>query len=85
MFPWIFTFPKKRNLRQNIEELTKQLEQVSLECAHNTDERIRLSKLWMMGEEQNIRLNEQLATAQTELDELLLKASEICFFLPRTR
>lgn len=70
-------YTNSRNLRQNVEELTKQLEQVSRECAHNTDERIRLSKLWMMGEEQNIRLNEQLVTAQTDLDELLLKNKEM--------
>ncbi|TPP62590.1 hypothetical protein FGIG_04675 [Fasciola gigantica] len=62
-----------RNLRQNVSELTRRLEQLNQEYLHNTDERVRLSKIWMMGEEQNVRLNEELATAQTDLNELRIK------------
>ncbi|VDP69305.1 unnamed protein product [Echinostoma caproni] len=70
-------YTNARNLRQCVDELTRRLEQLNQEYVHATDERVRVSKMWMTSEEQNIQLNEQLSTAQTELQELRFKNEEL--------
>lgn len=68
-------------LREHIQELSQNLGKTHEELSHATDERVKLSKAWLLSEEDRIDANEKLAKTELELQEVTLKVcKDITFF-----
>ncbi|VDP37513.1 unnamed protein product [Schistosoma margrebowiei] len=64
-------------LREHIQELSQNLGKTHEELSHATDERMKLSKAWLLSEEDRIDANEKLAKTELELHEVTLKNKQL--------
>ncbi|CAH8606267.1 unnamed protein product [Schistosoma mattheei] len=64
-------------LREHIQELSQNLGKTHEELSHATDERVKLSKAWLLSEEDRIDANEKLAKTELELQEVTLKNKQL--------
>ncbi|CAH8872465.1 unnamed protein product [Trichobilharzia szidati] len=64
-------------LKEHVQELSESLEKTHLELAHATDERVKLSKAWLVSEEDRMQANEKLAQTELQLHEVRLKNDEL--------
>ncbi|CAI2733748.1 unnamed protein product [Schistosoma spindalis] len=64
-------------LREHIQELSQNLGKTHEELSHATDERVKLSKAWLLSEEDRIDANEKLAKTELELQEITLKNKQL--------
>nr|CAH8873466.1 unnamed protein product [Trichobilharzia regenti] len=71
------TDPPFLRLKEHVQELSESLEKTHLELAHATDERVKLSKAWLVSEEDRMQANEKLAQTELQLHEVRLKNDEL--------
>ncbi|CAH8662947.1 unnamed protein product [Schistosoma rodhaini] len=64
-------------LKEHIQELSQNLGKTHEELSHATDERVKLSKAWLLSEEDRIDANEKLAKTELELQEVTLKNKQL--------
>ncbi|TNN08027.1 coiled-coil domain-containing 78-like isoform X1, partial [Schistosoma japonicum] len=64
-------------LKEHVQELSVSLGKTQEELAHATDERVKLSKAWLISEEDRIDANEKLAKTELELQEVTLKNKQL--------
>ncbi|KAK4475592.1 hypothetical protein MN116_000868 [Schistosoma mekongi] len=64
-------------LKEHVQELSTSLGKTHEELAHATDERVKLSKAWLISEEDRIDANEKLAKTELQLQEVTLKNKQL--------
>ncbi|CAH8640897.1 unnamed protein product [Heterobilharzia americana] len=69
--------PPFLRLKEHVHELSERLEKTQVELTHATDERVKLSKAWLLSEEDRMQVNEKLAQTELELQEVLLKNKQL--------
>ncbi|KER27368.1 hypothetical protein T265_13807, partial [Opisthorchis viverrini] len=66
-----------QNLRYHIDDLNGRLQRLNEEVAHATEERVRISKLWLTSEEDRVIIADKFAASEVQIQELRIKNQEL--------